>query len=66
MTEVFEEVLRTRTTAVLDDPDTRWDFEAALERMQERADYLPVRFSRRDVNARLRRGDHEALMHQQW
>jgi hypothetical protein len=63
--EVLEEVLRTRTTTVLDDPETRWDFEAALERMQERGCFLPTPFSRREVNARLRRGEHRALMHQQ-
>jgi hypothetical protein len=63
--EVLEEVLRTRTTTVLDDPETRWDFEAALERMQERECFLPVPFSRREVNARLRRGEHRVLMHQQ-
>jgi hypothetical protein len=65
MTEVLQEVLRTRTTAVLDDPDTRWDFELALERMQERERFLPVPFSRREVNERLRRGEHRLLMHQQ-
>ncbi len=63
--EVLEEVLRTRTTAALDDPDTRWEFEAALERMRERESFLPVPFSRREVNARLRRGEHRVLMHQQ-
>lgn len=65
MTEVLAEVLRTRTTAALDDPDTRWAFEAALERMQERESFLPVPFSRRAVNGRLRRGEHLGLMHQQ-
>jgi hypothetical protein len=50
MTEVLEEVLRTRTTAALDDPDVRWEFEAALERMQERERLLPVPFSRRELN----------------
>ena len=65
MTGVLEEVLRTRTTAALDDPDTRWEFEAALERMQERERFLPIPFSRREVNARLRRGEHRLLMHQQ-
>jgi hypothetical protein len=63
--EVLEQVLRTRTTAALDDPDTRWEFEAALERMRERESFLPVPFSRREVNARLRRGEHRVLMHQQ-
>jgi hypothetical protein len=55
----------TRTTAALDDPDTRWEFKAALERMQERERFLPVPFSRREVNARFRRGEHRVLMHQQ-
>jgi hypothetical protein len=65
MTEVLGEVLRTRTTAALDDPDARREFEAALERMQERERFLPAPFSRREVNARLRRGEHRVLMHQQ-
>lgn len=65
MAEVLEEVLRTRTTTVPDDPETRWGFEAALERMQERECFLPVPFSRREVSARLRRGEHRVLMHQQ-
>ncbi|HEX6144336.1 MAG TPA: plasmid pRiA4b ORF-3 family protein [Geminicoccaceae bacterium] len=60
--EVLDAVLCTRTTAVLDDPDTRWEFEAALERMQERECFLPVPFSRREVNARLRRGAHRVFM----
>ena len=64
MAEVLEEVLRTRATAVLDDSDTRWEFEAALERMRERESFLPVPFSRRQVNARLRRGEHRVFMHQ--
>jgi hypothetical protein len=65
MTEVLAEVLRTRTTAALDDPDTRWAFEAVLERMQERESFLPVPFSRRELNERFRRGEHRGLMHQQ-
>lgn len=65
VTEVLEEVLSTRATAALDDPDMRWELENALERMQERERFLPVPFSRRAVNARLRRGEHRVLMHQQ-
>ncbi len=65
MTEVLAEVLRTRTTAALDDPDTRWAFEAALERMEERESFLPVPFSRREVNDRFRREEHLRLMDQQ-
>jgi Plasmid pRiA4b ORF-3-like protein len=64
MLEVLDAVLRTRTTAALDDPDTRSEFEAALERMQGRERFLPVPFSRHEVNARLRRGAHRVLRHQ--
>jgi Plasmid pRiA4b ORF-3-like protein len=63
--KVLEQVLRTRTTAVLDDSDTRRELEAALERMRERESFLPVPFSRREVNARLRRGEHRSLTHRQ-
>jgi hypothetical protein len=63
--ELLEEVLRTRTTAALDDAERRWEFEAALERMRERECCLPRPFSRREVNARLRRGEHRVLMRQQ-
>jgi hypothetical protein len=63
--EVLEEVLRTRTTAALDDPDARREFEAALERMREREGFLPVPFSCSEVNTRLRRGEHRVLMHRQ-
>ena len=63
--ERLEEVLRARTTAALDDAGRRWEFEAALERMRERERFLPRPFSRREVNARLRRGEHRVLMHQQ-
>jgi hypothetical protein len=65
VTEILKEVLRTRTTAALDDPDVRWSFEAALGRMRQRERFLPVPFSRREVNARLRRGEYRLLMHQQ-
>jgi hypothetical protein len=65
MTEVLAEMLRTRTTTALDNPDTRWAFEAALERLEERESFLPVPFARREVNERLRRGEHRGLMHQQ-
>ncbi len=46
-------------------PGTRRDFEAALGRLRERGRFLPVPFSRREVNDRLRRGEHRVLMHQQ-
>jgi hypothetical protein len=65
LTGVLAEVLRTRTTAALDNPDTRWAFEVALERVEERESFLPVPFARRAVNGRLRRGEHRELMHQQ-
>jgi hypothetical protein len=64
VTGVLGVVRRARTTAALDDPDARREFETALERMQERERFPPVPFSRREVNARLRRGEHRVLMHQ--
>jgi hypothetical protein len=48
------------------DEEARWRLEAAVERSEarERARGLP--FSRRGVNAALRRGEHHTLMHQQY
>ena len=64
VTGVLEQVLRTRTTAVLDNSDTRWEFEAALERMRERE--LPARpLLRREVNARFAAASIARSMNQQ-
>ena len=65
MTEIIGQVVLERRTDLLDDEDTRWRLEAAVERSKarERAQGRP--FSRRTVNARLRKGEHLDLMHQQ-
>ena len=50
----------------LEDEETRWWLEDAVERseLRERAQGRP--FSRRTVNARLRKGEHLDLMRQQY
>jgi hypothetical protein len=66
MVEVLRAVVLERRPEVLDDDEARWRLEGAVERgrARERAKGRP--FSRRSVNARLRRGEHLELMHQQW
>ncbi len=51
---------------VLDDQNTRWQLEAALERAKAREEAQGRPFSRREVNARLRDDEYHNLMHQQW
>ena len=65
MVEVLRAVVLERRPEVLDDDETRWRLERAVarSRARERAQGRP--FSRRLVNARLRRGEHLELMHQQ-
>lgn len=65
MAEILGEVVLERRPELLDDDETRWRLEDAVERgrARERARGRP--FSRRTVNARLRRGEHRHLMHQQ-
>ena len=67
MVEVLQHVaLKDGSKMLALDQETRWRMEDALERARarERAQGRP--FSRRDVNARLRAGEHHTLMHQQW
>jgi hypothetical protein len=49
---------------LLDDEDTRWALEDAVERSRERQPFLADGFSRREVNARFRQDEHRRLMHQ--
>jgi hypothetical protein len=46
--------------------NTRWRLEDALERAKAREQAQGRPFSRREVNASLRDGEHYNLMHQQW
>ena len=65
MADIVEQVVLERRPEVLDDADTRWALEQALARAQGRESWKGVPFSRRTVNARLRRGEHREIMHQQ-
>jgi hypothetical protein len=66
MAEIIGQVVLERRAELLDDEETRWRLEDAVERSQarERAQGRP--FSRRMVNARLRKGEHLDLMHQHY
>jgi hypothetical protein len=67
MVEVLQQVaLKDGSEALALDQETRWRLEDVLERgkARERAQGRP--FSRRDVNAGLRDGEHHNLMHQQY
>ena len=67
MVEVLRQVtLEDGPELLMLDQETRWRLEDAVERSKarERAQGRP--FSRREVNASLRDGEHRNLMHQQW
>ncbi len=67
MVEVLQQVaLKDGSEVLALDQETRWRLEDALERgkARERAQGRP--FSRRQVNASFRDGEHHTLMHQQW
>jgi len=65
MTEIIGQVVSERRTDLLDDENTRWRLEEAVERSQARERVQGRPFSRRTVNACLRKGEHRELMHQQ-
>lgn len=61
MAEIIGEVVLERRMELLDDDDTRWRLERAVERSNTRE--RAQAFSRRAVNARFRKGEHLYLMH---
>ena len=65
MAEILRQVVLEERSEALDDQETRWRLENAVERSKarERAQGRP--FSRRDVNAGLRSDEHHTLMYQQ-
>ena len=65
MTEIIGQVALERRTELLQDEDTRWRLEQAVERSKAREQAQGCPFSRRTINARFRRGEHLDLMHQQ-
>jgi len=67
MVEVLQDVVRKdESEKIALDEETRWRLEDAVERARAREDAQGRLFSRRDVNSRLRAGEHYTLMHQQW
>ena len=67
MVEVFQQVaLKDGSEVLALDQETRWRLEDALERAKAREHAQGRPFSRREVNTRLRNGEHRDLMHQQW
>ncbi len=66
MADILREAVLEDRPEILGDEDKRWQLENALERAhaRERAQGFP--FVRRSVNARLRKGEHLVLMHQQY
>ena len=66
MAEILGKVAQERRSDLLDDDETRWRPERAVERSKAREQAQGRPFSRRQVNARLRQGEHLELMHQQW
>jgi hypothetical protein len=67
MVEVLQAVVEKDDSEVLAlDQETRWRWEDAVERARAREQAQGRPFLRRDVNARLRAGEHHILMHQQW
>ena len=63
--ETVERVLIDKDASCLDDDDTRWRLEVAVERLDSHARFLETTFSRGAVNRGFRAGDHRRLMHQQ-
>jgi hypothetical protein len=66
MAEIIGQVVLEGRAELLDDEETRWQLEAAVERSRARERTRGRPFSRRTVNARLRKREHLELMHQQY
>jgi hypothetical protein len=66
MAEIIGSVVLEHQPEVLDNEETRWRLERALDRSQARQRAQGQPFTRRTINARLRRGEHRDLMSQQY
>jgi hypothetical protein len=67
MMEVVQQIaLKDGSEVLALDQETSWRLEDALERGKAREQAQGRPFSRRQVNARFRAGEHHSLMHQQW
>jgi hypothetical protein len=65
LAEILDQVVSEGRIELLQDEETRWHLEQAIERTEARGDAQGEPFSRRAVNARLRQGEHRVLMDQQ-
>ena len=63
--DTVERVLIDKDSSCLDEDDTRWSLERAVERLGDHARFLDTAFLRGAVNRGFRAGDHRRLMHQQ-
>ena len=63
--DTVKRVLIGKDSSCLDDDDTRWRLEVAVERLGSRARFLKTTFSRGAVSRGFRAGDHRRLIHQQ-
>jgi hypothetical protein len=67
MVEVLQQVaLKDGSEPLALDQEASWRLEDALERAKAREQAQGRPFSRREVNASLRDGEHHNFMHQQW
>lgn len=67
MVEVLQQIaLKDGSEVLALDQETRWRLEDALERGKAREQAQGQPFSRRQINASFRGGEHHTLMHQQW
>ncbi len=66
MADILREAVLEDRPEVLGDEDKRWELENALERSKARERARGCPFVQRSVNARLRKGEHLDLMHQQY
>lgn len=63
--EIIDEAVLQGRPEILDDEDTKWQLERAMDRTQSRQRAQGQPFSRRMVNAGFREGRHREFMHQQ-
>jgi hypothetical protein len=66
MVEIIGPVVLERRPEILDDDETRWRLENALDRTRAREHAKGKPFSRRGVDDRLRKGEHLEFMHQHY
>jgi hypothetical protein len=66
MVEILGPIVLERRPESIDDDETRWRMEHALDRTQARERAKGKPFSRRSVDDRLRHGEHVEFMHQHY